>query len=58
MIINDLDFSEFISDFEQDPLILTKMAQMAQDRGLLPGGGIAPPPPPPPGLEINLFNLI
>ncbi|KAL7072201.1 hypothetical protein ACQ4LE_008503 [Meloidogyne hapla] len=48
MIINDLDFSEFIGDFEQDPLVLTKMAQMAQDRGLLPGGG-APPPPPPPG---------
>uniref|UniRef100_A0A914M0X7 FH2 domain-containing protein n=1 Tax=Meloidogyne incognita TaxID=6306 RepID=A0A914M0X7_MELIC len=47
MIINDLDFSEFISDFEQDPLVLTKMAQMAQDRGLLPGGGGAPPPPPP-----------
>lgn len=37
MIINDLDFSEFV-EFEQDPLVLVKLGQAAQDRGLLPGG--------------------
>lgn len=36
MIINDLDFSEFV-EFEQDPLVLVKVAQVAQERGLLPG---------------------
>jgi hypothetical protein len=57
MIINDLDFSQF-AEFEQDPLVLARMAQMAQDKGLLSngGGGGAPPPPPPPG--INKFKLI
>jgi hypothetical protein len=48
MIINDLDFSEFV-EFEQDPLVMARMAQVAQDKGLLPG---APPPPPPPGIRI------
>lgn len=53
MIINDLDFSEFV-EFEQDPLVLARMAQMAQEKGLLPGNNTAascgaPPPPPPPG---------
>ena len=56
MIINDLDFSEFV-EFDQDPLVLARMAQMAQDKGLLPGGGAgAPPPPPPPGkFNFNKF---
>ncbi|KAL3122098.1 hypothetical protein niasHT_009391 [Heterodera trifolii] len=48
MIINDFDFSEFL-EFEQDPLVLARMAQIAQDKGILPGGSGAPPPPPPPG---------
>jgi hypothetical protein len=52
MIINDLDFSEFV-EFEQDPLVMARMAQVAQDKGLLPG---APPPPPPPGIHIFVFN--
>ncbi|VDM59242.1 unnamed protein product [Angiostrongylus costaricensis] len=56
LIINDLDFSEFhAEEFEQDPLVMARLAQMAQDKGMLPsstrvgvnGGG--PPPPPPPG---------
>ncbi|KAI1705722.1 formin homology 2 domain-containing protein [Ditylenchus destructor] len=52
LIINDLDFSDFV-EFEQDPLILVKVAQVAQERGLLPGGpprlppGGVPPAPPP-----------
>jgi hypothetical protein len=61
MIINDLDFSAF-DEFEQDPLVLVKVAEVAQERGLLPGGGgggasrgggggagmmPAPPAPPP-----------
>ncbi|KAJ1359051.1 hypothetical protein KIN20_017667 [Parelaphostrongylus tenuis] len=56
LIINDLDFSEFhAEEFEQDPLVMARLAQMAQDKGMLPGGaragvnGGGPPPPPPPG---------
>ncbi|VDO05746.1 unnamed protein product [Haemonchus placei] len=58
LIINDLDFSEFhAEEFEQDPLVMARLAQMAQDKGILPGGrmnggvqgqGGGPPPPPPP----------
>ncbi|KAK0426056.1 hypothetical protein QR680_009522 [Steinernema hermaphroditum] len=45
LIINDLDFSAFHKDeLEQDPLVLARMAEIAQTRGVLPGG--APPPPP------------
>uniref|UniRef100_A0A914BYP5 FH1/FH2 domain-containing protein 3 n=1 Tax=Acrobeloides nanus TaxID=290746 RepID=A0A914BYP5_9BILA len=57
MIINDLDFSEFV-EFEQDPLVLVK-AQASQDNGRnfgysngappapppIPGGAVPPPPP-------------
>ncbi|GMT01161.1 hypothetical protein PENTCL1PPCAC_23335, partial [Pristionchus entomophagus] len=56
LIINDLDFSELQNEeYEQDPLVLAKLAQVAQQRGLLPGGppsmsnGVPPPPPPGPG---------
>ncbi|WKX89466.1 hypothetical protein Q1695_008818 [Nippostrongylus brasiliensis] len=53
LIINDLDFSEFhAEEFEQDPLVMARLAQMAQDKGILPGGrmnGGGPPPPPPIG---------
>ncbi|EPB70018.1 hypothetical protein ANCCEY_10896 [Ancylostoma ceylanicum] len=54
LIINDLDFSAFhAEEFEQDPLVMARLAQMAQDKGMLPGGrpGVngGPPPPPPPG---------
>ncbi|KAK6731663.1 hypothetical protein RB195_007867 [Necator americanus] len=55
LIINDLDFSAFhAEEFEQDPLVMARLAQMAQDKGLLPGGSRpgmngGPPPPPPPG---------
>ncbi|KAE9419898.1 hypothetical protein Angca_003297, partial [Angiostrongylus cantonensis] len=56
LIINDLDFSEFhAEEFEQDPLVMARLAQMAQDKGMLPGNarvgvnGGGPPPPPPPG---------
>ncbi|KAE9548865.1 hypothetical protein FO519_007927 [Halicephalobus sp. NKZ332] len=51
MIINDLDFSEFV-EFEQDPLVLVRNAQYEQDKF---GNGVPPPPhvfhgivPPPP----------
>ena len=45
LIINDLDFSEFHNaEFEQDPLVMARMAQMNGNG--VPGG---PPPPPPPG---------
>lgn len=49
MIINDLDFSEFV-EFEQDPLVLVK-AQAAQDTGRPIGyaNGAPPAPPPIPG---------
>ncbi|VDK83977.1 unnamed protein product [Litomosoides sigmodontis] len=57
LIINDLDFSEFHKDeFEQDPLVMARLAAIAQEKGLLPGlnaNGIAsapqrgPPPAPP-----------
>ncbi|KAK6043852.1 hypothetical protein COOONC_18644, partial [Cooperia oncophora] len=52
LIINDLDFSEFhAEEFEQDPLVMARLAQMAQDKGMLPGGRMngGPPPPPPMG---------
>uniref|UniRef100_A0A914I986 GBD/FH3 domain-containing protein n=1 Tax=Globodera rostochiensis TaxID=31243 RepID=A0A914I986_GLORO len=51
MIINDYDFSECL-EFDQDPIVLARAAQMAQDKGFLPGSsgpGGPPPPPPPPG---------
>lgn len=54
MIINDFDFSEFV-EFEQDPLVLARMAQVAQDKGLLPGGAGSPMPPPPPPGEFGPF---
>uniref|UniRef100_A0A913HUN6 FH2 domain-containing protein n=1 Tax=Strongyloides stercoralis TaxID=6248 RepID=A0A913HUN6_STRER len=49
LIINDLDFSEFHDDqFEQDPLVLARMAQNnMRNENMLSGG---PPPPPPPGI--------
>ncbi|CEF64644.1 Armadillo-like helical domain and Formin, GTPase-binding and FH3 domain and Formin, FH2 domain and Armadillo-type fold domain-containing protein [Strongyloides ratti] len=49
LIINDLDFSEFHDDqFEQDPLVLARMAQNnIRNENLLSGG---PPPPPPPNM--------
>ncbi|GMR54207.1 hypothetical protein PMAYCL1PPCAC_24402, partial [Pristionchus mayeri] len=56
LIINDLDFSELQNEeYEQDPLVMAKLAQVAQQKGLLPGGppsmsnGVPPPPPPGPG---------
>uniref|UniRef100_A0A0M3IZ59 Formactin (inferred by orthology to a C. elegans protein) n=1 Tax=Anisakis simplex TaxID=6269 RepID=A0A0M3IZ59_ANISI len=51
LIINDLDFSEFHNDeFEQDPLVMARLAVIAQEKGLIPGsGGGAPPPPKFPG---------
>ncbi|MFH4981601.1 hypothetical protein AB6A40_008310 [Gnathostoma spinigerum] len=61
LIINDLDFSEFHKDeYEQDPLVMARLAAIAQEKGLLPGttsGGVpklpsvpgsGPPPAPPP----------
>ncbi|MCP9260466.1 FHOD3 [Dirofilaria immitis] len=57
LIINDLDFSEFHKDeFEQDPLVMARLAAIAQEKGLLPGVSnndipSAPekgPPPAPP----------
>ncbi|VDD95465.1 unnamed protein product [Enterobius vermicularis] len=48
LIINDLDFSEFHKDeFEQDPLVMARLAVIAQEKGLLPGSSGAPPRPPP-----------
>uniref|UniRef100_A0A8R1YHI7 Uncharacterized protein n=1 Tax=Pristionchus pacificus TaxID=54126 RepID=A0A8R1YHI7_PRIPA len=59
LIINDLDFSTFFGEeYEQDPLVLGKLAQVAQQRGLLPGGppsmsnGVPPPPPGPGGIPL------
>ncbi|CAJ0596173.1 unnamed protein product [Cylicocyclus nassatus] len=55
LIINDLDFSAFhAEEFEQDPLVMARLAQMAQEKGMLPADGRpnvngGPPPPPPPG---------
>ncbi|GMT30881.1 hypothetical protein PFISCL1PPCAC_22178, partial [Pristionchus fissidentatus] len=55
LIINDLDFSELqMEEYEQDPLVVAKLAEVAQQRGLLPGGmsmsnGVPPPPPSGPG---------
>uniref|UniRef100_A0A158R5L8 FH2 domain-containing protein n=1 Tax=Syphacia muris TaxID=451379 RepID=A0A158R5L8_9BILA len=49
LIINDLDFSEFHKDeFEQDPLVMARLAVIAQEKGLLPGNSSGPPKPPPP----------
>ncbi|EFO18251.1 hypothetical protein LOAG_10243, partial [Loa loa] len=57
LIINDLDFSEFHKDeFEQDPLVMARLAAIAQEKGLFPNAnnsGIQPapergPPPAPP----------
>uniref|UniRef100_A0A915PR53 Formin-like protein n=1 Tax=Setaria digitata TaxID=48799 RepID=A0A915PR53_9BILA len=57
LIINDLDFSEFHKDeYEQDPLVMARLAAIAQEKGLIPGvasSGIPPapergPPPAPP----------
>ncbi|VDN58958.1 unnamed protein product [Dracunculus medinensis] len=61
LIINDLDFSEFHKDeFEQDPLVMARLAMIAQEKGLLPmsgsalksssvGGNVPPAPPLLPG---------
>ncbi|OZC06774.1 hypothetical protein X798_06237 [Onchocerca flexuosa] len=57
LIINDLDFSEFHKDeFEQDPLVMARLAAIAQEKASergpppapppLPGAPGAPPPPP------------
>uniref|UniRef100_A0A0N5C407 GBD/FH3 domain-containing protein n=1 Tax=Strongyloides papillosus TaxID=174720 RepID=A0A0N5C407_STREA len=47
LIINDLDFSEFHDDqFEQDPLVLARMAQNNMRNENILSGGIPPPPPP------------
>ncbi|CAD6184465.1 unnamed protein product [Caenorhabditis auriculariae] len=59
LIINDLDFSEFHADeFEQDPLMLARLAQVAESRAnggpMIHAGGGAPPPPPPPPSAIPL----
>lgn len=50
LIINDLDFSEFHADeFQQDPLLLARMARSQESPvGRHVGGGAPPPPPPPP----------
>lgn len=47
MVFNDIDFSS-LAEFEQDPLVLVKAAQAAQERDAprQQWGGIAPPPPP------------
>lgn len=46
MIINDLDFSEFHKDeFEQDPLVMARLAAIAQEKGLLPGVSTSGIPP-------------
>ncbi|VDN45026.1 unnamed protein product [Gongylonema pulchrum] len=65
LIINDLDFSEFHKDeFEQDPLVMARLAAIAQEKGLIPGSvngkiplapteGMPPAPPPlPPGAQV------
>ncbi|VDN03987.1 unnamed protein product [Thelazia callipaeda] len=47
LIINDLDFSEFHKDeFEQDPLVMARLAAIAQDKVSVPIGGAPPAPPP------------
>lgn len=46
LIINDLDFSEFHKDeFEQDPLVMARLAAIAQEKGLLPGVSTSGIPP-------------
>uniref|UniRef100_A0AC35GIT8 Uncharacterized protein n=1 Tax=Panagrolaimus sp. PS1159 TaxID=55785 RepID=A0AC35GIT8_9BILA len=48
MIINDLDFSEFV-EYEQDPLVLVRNAQFeAEKSGPPTRGGFGAPPAPPP----------
>ncbi|KAI6177987.1 Formin HOmology Domain [Aphelenchoides besseyi] len=48
LVFNDIDFSS-LAEFEQDPLVLVKAAQAAQDRngGSIGFRGIGAPPPPP-----------
>uniref|UniRef100_A0A0N5A7F4 GBD/FH3 domain-containing protein n=1 Tax=Parastrongyloides trichosuri TaxID=131310 RepID=A0A0N5A7F4_PARTI len=54
LIINDLDFSEFHDDqFEQDPLVLARMAQNNAKNESMLCNGSGPPPPPPPGMYRN-----
>uniref|UniRef100_A0AC35TUX8 FH2 domain-containing protein n=1 Tax=Rhabditophanes sp. KR3021 TaxID=114890 RepID=A0AC35TUX8_9BILA len=49
LIINNLDFSAFHDDeFEQDPLVLARQAQINSKPV---GGGFGIPPPPPPGIR-------
>uniref|UniRef100_A0A183CBI4 Phosphodiesterase n=1 Tax=Globodera pallida TaxID=36090 RepID=A0A183CBI4_GLOPA len=43
MIINDYDFSECL-EFDQDPIVLARAAQVAQDKGFLPGSSGPPIP--------------
>lgn len=46
MVFNDIDFSS-LAEFEQDPLVLVKAAQAAQDRDVpRVFAGVVPPPPP------------
>uniref|UniRef100_A0A914Z177 Uncharacterized protein n=1 Tax=Panagrolaimus superbus TaxID=310955 RepID=A0A914Z177_9BILA len=48
MIINDLDFSEFV-EYEQDPLVLVRNAQFEAEKSAPPArGGFGAPPAPPP----------
>lgn len=48
LIINDLDFSEFHKDeFEQDPLVMARLAAIAQEKGLIPGASSSSIPPAP-----------
>ncbi|KAI6239779.1 FH2 domain-containing protein [Aphelenchoides fujianensis] len=66
LVFNDIDFSS-LAEFEQDPLVLVKAAQAAQERqnggGRFGGVGVPPPPPPgvggipaPPPLRLNGLN--
>ncbi|KAI6183082.1 hypothetical protein M3Y97_00450000 [Aphelenchoides bicaudatus] len=46
MVFNDIDFSS-LAEFEQDPLVLVKAAQAAQERDMPRSfSGLVPPPPP------------
>lgn len=45
MVFNDIDFSS-LAEFEQDPLVLVKAAQAAQERDTSKFFGMTPPPPP------------
>jgi hypothetical protein len=46
MVFNDIDFSS-LAEFEQDPLVLVRAAEAAQERDAPRSQwGIVPPPPP------------